>query len=152
MPKLDIKVTSDAGVRTIWIFNHGHKQAYYRSDDAKLVAKRLGEMEDDIKLSSNRNETLVSFYRFAKDNGCVEVMKHSYKNAVPKIRQEENGQWILLLARGKEEIIIQRKDTITEIKGKYLGLLAAKANDATVYETIWEYAVARQKVAMQEAQ
>jgi hypothetical protein len=145
--KLDYVVTIDKDVRTIWIKNATQKQALFRSNDAQLIANRIEEIENDIKKSKNRAETLVALYRFAKENGCVVVMQSPPTGGIISMKPV-GDKWHLILRRGNRHIIVRKGDR-ESIKEAYMNLLKIKQVDPRVLDTMWDYAMQKAKVATQ---
>lgn len=148
-------IVSEKNVHTIIIQNHTHKRAYFKSDDKALVESRFKEIDEDIRnANGKRVDVLVALYYFAKNHGCITVWKAPVTSftGVLKIVPEGKDTYLLVLARGRQEIILERKDNMTEVRNKYIDLMKKKVNDPTLFTTIWDYAMARQKLEVRDAQ
>jgi hypothetical protein len=143
-------VTDHAGLSTVWIHNHSAKVPVYKSNDPYLLKARVAEIEADCKKSGNRIETLLALYKWGKDHGCVTVMRPVRAARGLLTIKPEGDKWILVLARGKSYIIIKRDADRAKIREKYMELLDLKTKDPTLLDTMWKYALAKQKLELEE--
>lgn len=143
-------IKSENGTHVIWIQNHTQKREYFKSDDRALVDARMQEIADDIKKVGSRVDVLLALYRFAKDRGCIVVWKSRGAFTGTLKILPEGKEWLLVLARGRKEIILERKEDAAVIKEKYMNLMKKKANDPTLFSTIWDYAMTKQKLELRD--
>lgn len=122
------------------------------SNDDTLIKKRIKEIEEDVARGTSRKEVILMMYRWVKQHGAITLMKPvlDTSKGIFKI-VPDNGNAMLLLARGKQEVILA-KGTRGEMKDKYIALNEKSSKNPELIKTMWEYALTKQRLELRDAQ
>lgn len=143
--QMDYYVTTEAGIQTIWIKNHGMSKPLFKSNDKHIVKQRIREMEQDCANAKFRHEAILAMYRFARDHGCVKLMtpEPCPTKGILKIRREVGDTWVLIIARGLQEMIFQRGSK-HEMREGYFQLNRKFITNPSLIVTMWDDAMSKQ--------
>lgn len=151
MRQLDYAIQYVEAIPTILFYNHGHVAEYMRSDDMEFLKQHLAELTEGIT-EENRSEFIVSHYRQAKENGCLEVLRPKVPTTgFLKMRPTLTKSFDLVLTYGKKEVILIKNKSLGEVKAKYLDLMKKQQEDPRLFQSIWEYAEQKHKLEVSNA-